>query len=99
MTGSAPITPDCNVDVTALPGIRSSALVRRCAFSLLARGDSLNGWPFKMHSKAVFDRREDAEAYMLAFRAACCDQRHFECADERTLKVEIIERDLYSPND
>jgi len=87
-----------NIENTATPSIDVTRLVRRCVFALLAKGDSVNGWSFTMQSKAIFELREDAEAYIPTFRQSCCDPKHFECAVGNTLKVPIVERDLYSQN-
>ncbi len=68
----------------------------RSAFQLWARGDSLNGWPFRMHSKAIFARREDAESYIPEFRRRCIDQEFFECAvDNEDLVIKVVEFDFF----
>jgi hypothetical protein len=64
-------------------------------YGLSARGDSLNGWPFRMRSKKVFHNRVEAEEYIPRFRDMCCDQSHFECANEETLDITIVEYELH----
>ena len=73
-----------------------SHLTRRTIFSLFARGHSECGWEFKRHSRAMFTRRADAEAYIPAFTAACCDEKRFDNANPESLKVTVLEWDLYS---
>lgn len=43
----------------------------------------------------LFERRQDAEAYIAEFKASCCDTKYFECANPDTLKVEVVDRDLF----
>lgn len=69
--------------------------VPRTIFGLVATGDSLNGWAFRLHSRRMFMIREAAEAYCDEFRASCCDASHFECAEPSTLKITIIEHELH----
>lgn len=64
-------------------------------YQLSARGNSRNGWRFKMKSKDVFHSREDAEAHKPAFIEVCCDEKHFECAYPEGLQIEIIELELH----
>lgn len=69
--------------------------VRSC-FQLYADGHSLNGWRFRMRSKAVFGDRDAAERYAPEFRAMCVDHQHFECAvDDENLKITVVELEFY----
>ncbi len=67
----------------------------RIIYQLTTKGDSLNGWPFRMRSKALFVTKEAAEAYIPEFEAACYDRTHFECAQSGTLRTTLLELDLY----
>jgi hypothetical protein len=68
--------------------------VRTC-YQLWADGDSLNGWRFKMKSKAIYARREDAERGIPEFRDKCIDTQYFESAEPETLKIEVVELEFY----
>ena len=64
-------------------------------YSLSAKGDSKNGWVFRMQSKAMFRNREDAEAYIPEFRRLCTDPAFLECAEEEGLVITVVERELH----
>ena len=66
----------------------------RTLFGLSAKGDSLNGWPFRMFCKRLFWTKEDAEAYTQQFEKSCYDTSHFECASEGTLKITVQEFEI-----
>lgn len=63
-------------------------------FGLCAKGDSLNGWAFRMFSKRLFTQRGDAESYIPEFTDACCDKSMIECAERDTLKIVVVEYEL-----
>lgn len=67
----------------------------RVVYQLRAVGDSLNGWAFRIRSKAIFSDREAADRFVPEFSAMCCDRSYFECADPATLKVEVDELEFY----
>lgn len=68
----------------------------RAVFGLSARGHSLNGWPFRMKSKALFVTKEAAEAHIAEFRRLCTDEAFFECAqDDETLRIQVVEFELF----
>jgi hypothetical protein len=67
----------------------------RTIYQLTTEGESRNGWPFKMRSKAVFEIRSVAEGYISEFEAMCYDDNHFKCAVPGSLKTTILELELY----
>ena len=60
-------------------------------YGLVARGGSLLGCPFRMHSITLFYTREEAEAYKPEFKAKCCDPKYLNAAVEDDLNIEIVE--------
>lgn len=60
----------------------------RPVFQLRARGNSRNGWVFKMSSKKVFTIRESAAAFVPDFLALCTDPEQFEIS---ILELELEE--------
>ena len=66
----------------------------RTVYGLNATGDSLNGWSFRMFSKRLFPTRGRAAAYIPTFIDKCCDTKQVECADAKTIKIEIVELEL-----
>jgi hypothetical protein len=68
-------------------------------YQLWARGNSMNGWVFRMKSKAVFLNRAEAEKYVEYFRARCIDPNEFECADPEGLEITIGELELHDLED
>jgi hypothetical protein len=73
-----------------------SHLVRRPIFGLFAHGDGDAGWGFHRHSRSLFERREDAEAYIPTFTAACCKEGQINSPDPKSLKVTVVSWYLYS---
>ena len=63
-------------------------------YQLAAVGHSVNGWEFKMRSKAVFLTREAAERHQPEFERKCCDPSFLDCAVPGSLKISIIELEL-----
>jgi hypothetical protein len=63
-------------------------------YGLFAKGDSMNGWVFRMHSKQLFTDKSKAESYIPIFKERCCDENEFENADPATLKITIKEFEL-----
>jgi hypothetical protein len=63
-------------------------------FGLSTRGDSLNGWVFKMKSKKMFTCKEGAEKYINKFEELCYDEKQVDAAARGTLKTIIIEYEL-----
>ena len=63
-------------------------------FGLVAKGDSLLGCPFRMHSMRLFYSKQEAEAGKPEFITKCCDPKYFNCATEDTLEISIVEYKL-----
>jgi len=69
-------------------------VVMKIIYGLSAKGDSVNGWPFRMFCKQLFVDKNKAEIYIQKFKENCCDTKQFECADEATLKISVVEYEL-----
>lgn len=67
----------------------------RPCYQLHTEGHSVNGWKFKMKSKAVFISKEDAERYISQFEELCYDKSHFDHAVKGTLQTKVVELDLF----
>ena len=67
----------------------------KTCYQLHTTGESINGWRFKMKSKAIFLSKSDAELFVTTFTELCCDKSKFEHAIRGTLEVKIIEHCLY----
>lgn len=68
----------------------------RPCYQLSAKGNSRNGWAFKMKSRAIFLDRADADKHIPEFRLLCTDdEKYFESAHEEGLEITIIELELY----
>ena len=63
-------------------------------YGLSAKGDSMNGWSFRMFCKQTFTEKSKAEAYIPTFKENCCDTKKFECADPETIKITVVEFEL-----
>jgi hypothetical protein len=66
----------------------------KTVYGLHATGDSLNGWTFRVFSKRLFPTRSRAGGYIPTFIDKCCDPKAVECADAKTIKIEIVELEL-----
>ena len=80
-------------DVGGIP--RKPEAVSRPVFGLIATGNSLIGCSFKMHSKDLFATRAGAEGHKPEFKIRCCDPKHINCAEEDTIKIDIIEYEMH----
>jgi hypothetical protein len=63
-------------------------------YRLAAKGESLNGWVFRMYNKLIFKDKIQAEAYIPKFKERYCDKSEFECAVPESLKVTVHELEL-----
>ncbi len=63
-------------------------------YGLLAKGDGLNGTPFKVRSKKLFKTKELAETYESDFFELCTSEKFLDSADGDTLKISVIEYEL-----
>lgn len=63
-------------------------------YGLIAFGDSVNGWRFRMFSRILFTSREAANKYKAEFRIKCCDTNEFDYAVSDTLDIEVKEFEL-----
>ena len=74
--------------------VEGSERIMKIVYGLDAKGESLNGWPFKMKSKKLFLTKEKATQYIPEFTERCCDIKQFECCDRETIRITIIEFEL-----
>lgn len=63
-------------------------------YQVTAQGFSVNGWKFKMRSKAVFSTSKEAEVYKQEFEELCRDISYFDYAVGK-LNIKIIELEYY----
>lgn len=58
-------------------------------YQLVAKGESINGYMHTLRSKTVYKSEEEALQHKAKFIENCCDQSHFECLIEDTIKMSI----------
>ena len=63
-------------------------------YELYATGNTVQGNVFKMYSKQVYSKKEDAESNINYFKKRCCSDRVFERAVEDSLKIRVIEKEI-----
>ena len=66
----------------------------RSLFGVMATGESLNGWAFRLASKRLFVSKIKAEEYFSVFAELCCLPGHFDVAKRESLQMRVIEYEV-----
>jgi hypothetical protein len=75
--------------------VTQEAEMPRPVFQLHAEGECRTGARFKAHSRAVFVRCEDAEAYISEFERRCHDPEPLFSAEPGALQTKVVELELH----